>query len=66
MPTMMSKQLTLSATFSVFAMAAFALSQGAAATALAGPLEMQTGATIEAAAPALPALDLPSWPSFNN
>jgi hypothetical protein len=60
----MSKQLTLSAAFSVFAMAALALTQGAAATALTG--RMQTGATIEAAAPALPALDVPSWPAFSN
>jgi hypothetical protein len=64
MPITMSKQLTLSAAFSVFAMAAFALTQGSAATALADP--MQTGATIEVAAPALPAVDLPSWPSFHS
>jgi hypothetical protein len=60
----MSKQLSLSAAFSVFAMAALALTQGTAATALSG--QMQTGATIEAAAPVLPAMDLPSWPSFTN
>jgi hypothetical protein len=64
MATMMSKQLTLSAMFSVLAMAAFALSQGAVAAGLGAP--MQTGATIEAAAPALPAVDLPSWPSFSS
>ena len=66
MRSTMSKQLTLSATFSVLATAAFALTQGAAATALASPLGMETGATIEAAAPALPAVDFASWPSFSN
>ncbi len=47
----MSKQLRLSAVFSTLAMAALALSQGAVATARLVPME--TGATIEAAAPAL-------------
>jgi hypothetical protein len=47
----MSKQLSLSAAFSVFALAALALSQGGAVAARLAP--MQTGATTEAAAPAL-------------
>ncbi len=47
----MSKQLSLSAAFSVFALAALALSQAGAITARIAP--MQTGATTEAAAPAL-------------
>jgi hypothetical protein len=47
----MSKQLSLSAGFSVFALAALALAQGGAMTARVAPV--QTGATTEAAAPAL-------------
>ncbi len=55
----MSKQLSLSAAFSVLAMAALALTQGEAAAVRLAPME--TGATIEAAAPALPSL--PAWAS---
>lgn len=46
----MSRQLTLSAGFSVFALAALALAQGAVSARVA---PMQTGATTEAAAPVL-------------
>lgn len=56
----MSKQLTLSATFSVIAMAALALTQGEVSAVRIAPME--TGATIEAAAPALPSL--PAWAPF--
>jgi hypothetical protein len=56
----MSKQLRLSATFSVLAMAALAFSQGEAEEVRLVPME--TGATIEAAAPALPSL--PAWAPF--
>ncbi len=56
----MSKQLRLSAAFSVIAMAALALSQGEASIVRLAPME--SGATIEAAAPALPSL--PAWASF--
>ena len=56
----MSKQLSLSAAFSVLAMAALALTQGEAAAVHIAPME--TGATIEAAAPALPSL--PGWAPF--
>jgi hypothetical protein len=56
----MSKQLRLSAGFSVLAMAAFALTQGEVAAVRVVPME--TGATIEAAAPALPSL--PAWAFF--
>ena len=59
----MSKQLTLSATFAVFAMATFALAQGPAVPAPEGP--MQTGTTIEIAAPALREMpELPALPSL--
>jgi len=50
----MSPQLRLSATLSVIAMAAFALSQGELEAVRLAPME--TGATIEIAAPALPGL----------
>lgn len=56
----MSKQLRLAAGFSVIAMAALALTQGEAAAVHIVPME--TGATIEAAAPALPSP--PGWASF--
>jgi hypothetical protein len=56
----MSTQLRLSATFSVLAMAALALTQGEAEAVRFAPME--TGATIEAAAPALPSL--PAWASY--
>lgn len=60
----MSRQLTLSAAFAVFASAAFALSTGAPGVAVTSPLG-ETGATIEAAAPALPqAPALPGLPSL--
>jgi hypothetical protein len=58
----MSKQLRLSAVFSTLALAAFALSQGGVAAARFAPME--TGATIEAAAPALPSLS--AWAPFTN
>jgi hypothetical protein len=54
----MSRQLALSATFAVFAMATFALAHGRAARVPQGPV--QTGATFEAAAPALP--EVPALP----
>lgn len=47
----MSKQLSLSAAFSVFALAALALSQGGALAGRVSPT--QTGATTGIAAPAL-------------
>ena len=56
----MSTQLRLSAVFSVLAMAALALTQGEVAAVRIVPME--TGATIEAAAPVLPSL--PAWASF--
>jgi hypothetical protein len=59
----MSKQLTLSATFAVFASAMFALAQGPAAPAFEGPL--QSGTPIEIAAPVLPEVpELPALPSL--
>lgn len=57
----MSKQLRLSAAFSVFAMAALAFSQGGAAHTRLSPME--TGATIRIATPALPGLS--AWAPFN-
>jgi len=57
----MSPQLRLSATLSVIAMAAFALSQGELEAVRLAPME--TGATIEIAAPALPGLS--AWAPFN-
>ena len=56
----MSKQLRLAALFSVLALAALALTQGEHAVVHIVPME--TGATIEAAAPALPRL--PAWASL--
>lgn len=56
----MSKKLRLSAGFSVLALAALALTQGEVSAVRIVPME--TGATIEAAAPALPSL--PAWASF--
>jgi hypothetical protein len=56
----MSKQLRLAAGFSVLAMAILALTQGEGPAVRIVPME--SGATIEAAAPELPSL--PAWASF--
>jgi hypothetical protein len=58
--TVMSTQLRLAAGFSVIAMAALALLQGEGAAVRIVPME--TGATVEAAAPE--ATSLPGWASF--
>lgn len=59
----MSRQLTVSATFAVFAMATFALASGPAALAPEAPL--QSGATFEIAAPVLPEMpELQALPSL--
>ncbi|BBC74315.1 conserved hypothetical protein [Altererythrobacter sp. B11] len=62
----MSRQLALSSAFSIFALAALALLAPGSAhpSDLFADGEMQTGATIEIAAPAFSAA-LPEWPALH-